>query len=155
MELYNQILHVLEVHGISYKKYSHDPILNYGDAEKEKWRHNWSWVESKNVFMTDKKWWYYLFVTIQWVRVDFEKLKSLTWNKLSLASEDDVKKYSHCTPWCVSPLLLNLAITTFVDTDIFKYDSYLFSPWIPTETIELNPKDLRIIFESQKNTHFL
>lgn len=155
MNIYKNILNTLERHNIKYKKYIHDPILSYEDAEKEKQIHKWSWVESKNVFMTNKKWKYFLFVTVEWEKVDFKKLKELTWEKLSIASHEEVKNIIHCVPWCVAPFWFRDDILTVVDNKIYDFENYLFSPWITTETIELNPKDLKIVFEELENKVFV
>ena len=155
MELSLQIIHTLSEYGILYKRYFHGPILTYEDAEREKAIHHWSWVESKNVFLTDKNGSYFLFVTVQWEKVDFQRMKELTGKKLSIASREDVTLYSWCVPWCVAPLLFDESIKTIVDSKIFQHEKYLFSPGVSTETLEIDPKWLRKVFESQKNIIFM
>jgi len=155
MKLYNKIIEILKNENIEYKEFSHEPILSYEDAEKEKNNHNWEWVESKNVFMNDKKWNYYIFITIQWEKVDFKKMKEITWEKLRIASNEDVENVINCVPWCVAPFWFDSSIKTIVSSDVFNNNSYLFSPWITTKTIQLNPKDLKNIFENLENVIFI
>lgn len=155
MNLYNTIISGLKSNNIQYIEYDHDPILSYEDAEREKQKFNWEWVESKNVFMTNKKWKYFVFVTVQWEKVDFNKMKKITWEKLSIASWDEVKDIIHCVPWCVAPFWFSDDIMTIIDNKIFTFDNYLFSPWVTTITIQLNPKDLKVVFEGLKNKIFI
>lgn len=155
MKLYKKIIETLKSKNIHYKEYDHDPILTYEDAQKQQNNHNWQWVESKNVFMNDKKWNYYIFITIQWEKVDFKKMKEITWEKLSIASNEDVKNVIQCVPWCVSPFWFEPWIMTIVDEIVFDSDYYLFSPWVTTKTIQLNPKDLKVIFEELDNFIFI
>ena len=155
MALYNKIISLLEEYTIEYTEYNHAPILNYEDAEREKANHHWHGIESKNVFMNDEKWGYYLFVTIQGKKVDFKHMKELTWEKLSLASTDDVRGIIQCIPWCVAPFGFDHSIITIVDKEVFSYEKYLFSPGIATQTIELCLHDLEKIFREQPNTLFI
>ncbi len=96
--------------------------------------------------MTNKKWKYFLFATIQEQRVDFKQMKQITGEKLSLASNDEVIDIIHCIPWYVAPFWFDETISTIIDSSIFNHELYLFSPWITTETIELNPQYLKILF---------
>jgi len=146
MRIYDNIIKILNDKNINYKIYEHWPILSYEDAEIEKQVHNWEWIESKNVFMTNKKWKYFLLITLQWKKVDFKQMKELTWEKLSLSSDLEVENIINSIPWCIPPFWFEKEIISFVDRNIFQYSSYLFSPWISTKTIELNPKDLKNIF---------
>lgn len=152
MSIYNTIISLLEKHQIAYTEYNHSPILSYEDAEREKENHHWEWIESKNVFMTDGNGTYYLFVTTQWQKVDFKKMRELTGSKLTLASADDVHDKAHCVPGCVAPFWLGNTIFTLVDKNIFSYESYLFSPGITTKTIQLCPHDLMYLYQNQENT---
>ena len=155
MKLYKKIIETLKQYNINYKEFDHDPILTYEDAEKEKNNHNWEWVESKNVFMNNKRWNYYIFITVQWEKVDFKKMKEITWEKLSIASNDDVKNIIHCVPWCVAPFWFNSKIFTIVDNKVFEFDNYLFSPWLTTKTIQFSPKDLKKILDDLDNVTFI
>ena len=155
MKLYKKIIETLKQYNINYKEFDHDPILTYEDAEKEKNNHNWEWVESKNVFMNNKKWNYYIFITVQWEKVDFKKMKEITWEKLRIASNDDVKNIIHCVPWCVAPFWFNSKIFTIVDNKVFEFDNYLFSPWLTTKTIQFSPKDLKKILDDLDNVTFI
>jgi Ala-tRNA(Pro) deacylase len=154
--LYNNIIGILKDNWVVYKEYNHWPILNYEDALKEKSIHNWNWFESKNVFMTNKKWKYFLFVTVEWQKVDFKYLKEIFQEKLSLASFEEVKNIILCIPWCVAPFWFSKEIVTIVDKDIFNLQgNYLFSPWVADKTIELNILDLKGIFNNINNTIFI
>ena len=155
MKLYQKIIDSIKKHNIEFNEYNHDPILSYEDAEREKNNHNWKWVESKNVFMNDKKWSYFIYVTIQWEKVDFKKMKEVTWEKLKMASNEDVESVIHCVPWCVAPFWFDSSIMTIIDNKVFDYDDYLFSPWVATKTIHLNPKRLKFIFEELDNVIFI
>ncbi len=155
MNVQENIIALLKSHNISYKLYTHGPILNYEDAEKEQSIYKWEWIESKSVFMTNKKGKYYLFVTVQWKNVDFKKMKELIWVKLSIATKEEVEEVALCTPWCVAPFWLDDTIQMIVDEEIFKHKSYLFSPGISTDTLQLDPKDLRGIFALHKDTLFI
>ena len=155
MNVQKRIMQLLEQHNISYRLYKHGPILNYDDAQREQKIHKWQWVESKSVFLTNKKWAYFLFVTIQGRNVDFKKMKELVWQKLSIATHEEVGNIAQCAPWCVAPFWLDSQIQMVIDTGIFQYESYLFSPGIATETVELEAKDLKDIFCLSPDTIFI
>jgi len=144
--LYQKIKVLLDNWKINYEEYDHDPIISYEDAEKWKRILWWEWVESKNVFLTDKKWEYCVFVTVQWQNVNFKKLKSLTGKKWSIASHDEVRDVIYCVPGCVVPFGFDDEILTIVDSGIFGYDQYLFSPGVVNKTIQLDPKELERVF---------
>lgn len=154
--LYDSIISILRKNKITYKEYNHWPILNYDDALKEKSIHNWNWFESKNVFMTNKKWKYYIFATWEGQKVDFKLLKEILWEKLSLCNDDEVRTIIDCVPWCIAPFWFSDDINILVDKNIFNLTwNYLFSPWITTKTIELNILDLKRIFNNIKHTNFI
>jgi len=155
MSVESNIKELLGLYSIDYKEFEHNPIVNYEDAKREKSIHNWKWVESKNVFMTNKKWKYFLFVTTMWQKVDFKEMKKLLGEKLSIASSKEVEDTACCIPWCVSPFGLKSEIFTIIDEKIFDSESYLFSPWITTKTVQLKSKDLLPIFESLENKIFV
>lgn len=81
-------------------------------------------------------------------------MKNMIWEKLSLASSEEVQEVAECVPWCVAPFGLSDDIQTIIDSQIFDFDSYLFSPGVTTETIELNPQDLKKIY-NKANAVFL
>jgi Ala-tRNA(Pro) deacylase len=155
MDLHSHIISLLEQYHIPYTTYTHTPILSYEYAEREKANHHWQGIESKNVFMTDGNEKYYLFVTTQGTKVDFKQMKELTGAKLTLASSDAVRDVIHCVPGCVAPFGFDASILTIVDRNIFLHDHYLFSPGITTQTIQLCPWDLELLYLDQPNTVFV
>ncbi|MDA9129126.1 DNA-binding protein [Candidatus Gracilibacteria bacterium] len=146
MNVYENIVTMLDTYNIDYKLFEHGEIISYEDAERERLNHKWEGVESKNVFMTNKKGDYFLYVTTQGTKVDFKQMKEITGEKLSLASNQDVENIIHCVPGCVSPFGFDVEITTIVDRSVFSFENYLFSPGVTTKTIQLSPKDLEQVF---------
>ena len=155
MTVYEKIMGLLNSEKISFKSYEHEPILSYEDANREKNKFNWKWIESKNVFMTNKKGKYFLFVTVEWEKVDFKEMKKIIWEKLSITSSEDVINIAKCVPWCVSPFWLEKDIFTIIDKKIFNFNNYLFSPWVTTQTIQLDPNALLNIFKKLENKIFI
>jgi Ala-tRNA(Pro) deacylase len=117
--LYDRIIGILQKYDVSFQEFTHEPILNYEDAEREKKRFGWNGAESKNVFMKGSDDKYYLFVTLQGVRVDFKQLKDILGVKLCIASEEDVKTVIHCVPGCVAPFGFSADIAIILDPAVF------------------------------------
>ena len=154
MSLYQNIINLLQKNNIQYQEFDHDPILSYEDAERERKKFNWQGVESKNVFMKGKDGNYYVFLTIAGQKVDFEKLKELIGTRCSIASHEDVENIIKCVPGCVIPFGFAENITIIIDPQIFDHNQYLFSPGQTDKTIQINPNDLKIIFEKLSNKIF-
>lgn len=150
-KVYKNIINLLQKYQITYQEFDHDPILSYEDAEREAKKFGWKGIESKNVFMKGKNDQYYVFVTTQGVKVDFKAMKELLGTKCSLVSADEVKNVIHCVPGCVSPFGFSEEIKVILDPHLFNHDEYLFSPGVTTKTIQLNVKDLKIVFDDLEN----
>lgn len=149
--LYYKIIGLLNLYQVPYKEYYHDPILSYADAERQRHTQGWHGIESKNVFLKDKKGNFYVYVTTADKKVDFETIKQITGEKCSLATHEEVKNVINCVPGCVTPFGFPEHVQIIVDKDIYQNDDYLFSPGVTTKTIQANIKDLKTIFENLPN----
>lgn len=150
-DIYSKIIDLLQEYKIPFKEFEHAPILSYEDAEREKANFNWEGVESKNVFMKGGDDQYYVFVTVQGEKVDFKKLKELLNVKMSIATSEDVINVIQCVPGCVCPFGFASEITILIDSKLFTYTDYLFSPGVTTKTIHTNIQEMKIIFENLPN----
>jgi Ala-tRNA(Pro) deacylase len=91
----------LATHNITYSYYEHPPLFTVEDSEK--YGIEIPWAHTKNLFLTDKKWWYYLF-SVEWSkRVALNQFRKQLWVKeLSFWSPEDLSIYLGLTPWSVS-----------------------------------------------------
>jgi len=78
-------------------------------------------------------------------------LKSILGTKVSVASEEDVRNVVLCVPGCVAPFGFSEDITIIIDSLIYEFSDYLFSPGVTTKTIQTNVQDLKNLFTDLPN----
>ena len=150
-ETYQNNIELLKKRNINFKEFDHEPVFDYEAIEVIRKKFNLTGVESKNLFLKTKDNRYYVFVTTQNKRADFNKLKELLGTKVSLASKEDLKEQTGCEPGCAVPFGFNEDIIIIVDKEVFNHEKFVYSPGPPEKSIEITTKDLKIIFDNLKN----
>ena len=96
-----QLLDFLREHAISFDYYEHIPVFTVEESEQIK--HNIPWTHTKNLFLTDKKWWFYLVSIAAHKRFPVNAFrKSLGVKELSFASAEQLYENLHLRPGSVS-----------------------------------------------------
>jgi Ala-tRNA(Pro) deacylase len=150
-QLYEKNIEILTKLKIPHNEYDHEPVLDYETARKIREKFKLTGVESKNLLLKSKKNEYFLLLTIEGKNADFDFLKQLTGQRLSLASAEELKKETGCIPGCATPFGNIKEIIIIFDKDILKHEKYIYSPGFPNKTIEIETKDIEKILNSMEN----
>ena len=149
--LYQKNIEILKNLDIPFKEFDHEPILNYETAKKVKEELNMLGTESKNLFLKSKDNKYYLLLTIEGKKADFDKLKQIIGKRVSLGSPEELNEKTGCIPGCATPFGNDNEITIIFDNDILNHEKWLYSPGYPNKTIELETKYIPNILNSMEN----
>jgi Ala-tRNA(Pro) deacylase len=152
----NELLAILEEHGISFQRIEHPPVYTCDQAEK--YRPGMKAVSTKNLFMRDKKGThFYLVMTACEKRLDIKQLsKHIEAPRLHFGSEEMLLETMGVTPGAVTALgILNDQsgqVELLVDADIWDEGYFLCHPLVNTATLVLKKSDLLRFFEISKHT---
>lgn len=150
-DLYESNIKLLRDLNIEYKECSSEPVLSYETAEKVRNEFGLTGAESKNLFLKAKNGKYYMFVSLQGKRADFDKLKQIIGAKISVASQDELTAQTGCEPYCAIPFGYPKDIGIIIDSEIYNSEKFIYSPGPPDKTIEIATKDIGKIFDSLAN----
>lgn len=96
-----QLAQFLDQHSITFEYYEHIPVFTVEESEAIK--HSIPGTHTKNLFLTDKKWWFFLVSIEAHKRFPVNLFrKQLGTKELSFASAEDLYDKLHLTPWSVS-----------------------------------------------------
>ncbi len=120
-----QLLQFFQIHAIAFDYHEHIPVFTVEESEAVK--HLIPWKHSKNLFLSDKKWHYYLVTIEAHKRFPVNLLRKNIWVKeLSFGSAEELFAHLHLTPGSVSLFGLMYAspehISLFIDHDLREAD---------------------------------
>ncbi len=149
--IHDKLIALLDSNKVQYKLFTHEVALTYEDLVNVQKEAGFFGIEAKcMVLKTDSN--FIIYITIQGKRVDFDSVKTmLNVTKLSLATPEDLNKYFGAQPGCAYPFAFDDKYDIYVDPIIYTQDWLLFSPVLPTETIQAKGQDLKRVFDSLKN----
>ncbi len=150
-DLYNTNVSLLKKLNIPFKECTSEPVLSYETAEKVRNEHGLTGVESKSLFLRAKNGTYYMFISIEGNRADFDAIKELTGAKVSVASQEELKELTGCEPYCAIPFGYPEDIITIIDPAIYNHQRFIFSPGPTNKTIEIETKYIDSILEMLPN----
>lgn len=142
----------LQKMNISFTLINHEPVYTVSEAQilKEKI----AGIGVKNLFLTDKKGNYYIYMIEENKKADFKYLKQIIGTNLKFASEAELYRKTKLTPGSVTPFGIlndNGSIKILFDEDLVNIN-VLVHPNINTKTLSINSKDLFEIFDKLGNT---
>ncbi len=137
--------------GITYKECSSEPVLSYETAEKVRKQFGLTGTESKSLFLKGKDGRYFMLITIQGEKANFDQLKEILGTKISVASQDELKEKTGCEPYCAIPFGYPAEITMIVDPKLYTTEKFIFSPGPTEKTIEIATEDIGKILEALPN----
>ncbi|MFH1224663.1 MAG: YbaK/EbsC family protein [Candidatus Diapherotrites archaeon] len=149
--LYDANIKLLKSLNINFRECTHEPVLSYEAAAKVRQKFGLTGVESKNLFLKAKGGGYFMLVTIEGKRADFEKLKELLGSKVSVAGQEELKEKTGCEPYCAIPFGFGKEIGIIVDSGIFMHEKFIYSLGPPEKTIEIETKDINKILGALVN----
>lgn len=150
--MYEDVLALLHKTNASYEKFEHEPVLDYEMYRIVRERLGLHGTPSKSLFLKSKSGNYYVFFTLEGIRLNRGEMKEITGESLSLCSPDELREETGCTPGCVAPFGYSQHVTIIVDSAIYAYDKILITPGVPEFTIELSTEELKKILLTCPNT---
>lgn len=149
--VYLELIRLLDENKVEYKLFSHKAALTYEDLEEVQEQTGFFGTEGKcMVLKVDDK--FIAYVTIQGKRVNMDAIKDATnVSKVRLATPEELKEYFGAEPGCAYPFGFSKDIDVFVDPKIYEQEWFLFSPVLPTKTVQAKGLDLKNVFSNLEN----
>ncbi|MGC4105196.1 MAG: YbaK/EbsC family protein [Thermomicrobiales bacterium] len=141
-----RVLDALDRAGATYHLFAHRPVMNYEDAELARQESGFTGTESKSMVLRSGDA-FVVYVTLAGKRVDFKAMRAhIGGPKPKLVSDDELREHFGAEPGNAYPLGFDAAIPIYVDPEVFVQEWLLFSPAVPTETVQLRGADLRAVY---------
>lgn len=150
-EAYLNLVKLLDENAVEYKLFSHKAALTYENLLEVQKETGFVGTEGKcMVLKVDDK--FIVYVTLQGKRLNFDSIKEyLKANKLRLATPEELKEYFGAEPGCAYPFGFDSKYDVYVDPNIYNQEWFLFSPVLPTKTIQAKGVDLKKVFDNLEN----
>lgn len=150
-DAYLELIRLLDENKVEYKLFSHKAALTYKDLEQVQKETGFFGTEGKCMILkVDNN--LIIYVTIQGKRVNMNAIKdTLNVSKIRLATSEELKENFGAEPGCAYPFGFSKDINIFVDPIIYEQDWFLFSPALPTKTVQAKGSDLKNVFSSLEN----
>lgn len=150
-EKYQKLMSLLDENKIEYKSFEHRAALTYEDLAAVQKETGFSGTEGKCLVMkVDDR--FIVYVTLQGKRINFDAVKEkVQAKKVRLATADELKEYFGAEPGCAYPFGFDSDIDIYVDPHMYQQDWFLFSPVLPTRTIQAKGSDLKRVFDNLSN----
>lgn len=121
------LLNYLTSENIEFEYYEHVPVFTVEESEQIK--NTIPWAHTKNLFLTDKKWWFYLVSIAAHKRFPVNLFrKQLGTKELSFASAEQLYEKIRLTPWSVS--LFWLMYDTPPDVHVYLDQDLRIAPFV-------------------------
>lgn len=141
-----RILDALDRAGARYHQFVHRPVMNYDDAEQAREESGFTGTESKSMVLKNGDS-YLVYVTLAGKRIDFKAMRvHLGGPKPKMVSDEELRTHFGAEPGNAYPLGFDADIPILVDPEVFAQEWLLFSPAVPTETVQVRGEDLRATY---------
>ena len=146
-----KLINLLDSNHVEYRLFSHREALTWeelADAQKEV---GFFGTEMKCMVLKagDKL---IVYVTIQGKRVNFDAIKEeLNVIKVRLSTPEELNDCFGAKPGCAYPFGFDAQYNIYVDPKIYEQEWMLFSPVVPTKTVQARGSDLKKVFDSLEN----
>ena len=147
----DNLVKLLDDNGVEYKSFEHKAAYTYDELLEVQKQTGFFGTEMKcMVLKADEE--FMVYVTTQGNRVNFDAIKEhLSAGKVRLATPEELKEHFGAEPGCAYPFGFDTKFKVFVDPKIYTQEWMLFSPAVPTGTIQAKGADLKNVFESLSN----
>lgn len=148
---YENVLKVLDEHGVDYRLFHHRPIRTYEDSRAVQDEAGFFGTEGKCVVLrADAD--FVVYTTIQGNRVDLDRIRDhLDASKVRMAWPEELRAHFGVNPGSAYPFGFDAEVRVFVDPAIYEQEWVLFSPALPTATVQVRGRDLRRVFGGLTN----
>lgn len=150
-KVYLELIRLLDENAVEYKLFTHKAALNYEDLAQVQKETGFIGTEGKCLVLKAKNN-FIVYITLQGNRVNFDVIKqTLGLDKIRLATAEELKEYFGAEPGCAYPFGCPKEIDIYIDPNIYNQEWFLFSPVLPTKTIQAKGNDLRKVFSNLEN----
>ncbi len=149
--MYEKVLKLLKDNDIKYEEYEHEPILSYETARKVGEELGFVGTESKSLFLKGKSSAYYVFITVEGVKINLNQAKSLVGEKISICPGAELTEVTGCLPGCASLLGYEKDVVIILDEEVKRHERLIFSPGVAEITMIINTTDLLEILGKIEN----
>ena len=149
--VYEKLIGLLDSNQVEYKLFSHREALTWEELEVVQKETGFFGTEMKcMVLKAGEK--LIVYITLQGKRVNFDAIKErLDVNKVRFSTPEELNEYFGAKPGCAYPFGFDVQYDLYVDPEIYKQEWMLFSPVVPTKTVQAKGADLKKVFDSLEN----
>jgi len=150
-ETYSKLINILDNNHAEYKLFSHKEALTWEELAEVQKETGFFGTEMKcMVLKADDN--FFVYITTQGKQINFNVIKGkLNAKKVRLSTPEELSEYFGAKPGCAYPFGFDAKYDIYVDPEIYKQEWLLFSPVIPTKTVQARGADLKKIFDSLEN----
>jgi len=142
----SRILDALDRAGAAYRLFTHRPVMSYADADLARAESGFTGTESKSMVLRKGNA-LLVSVILAGKQVDFKAIRAyLGGPKPRLATDADLREHFGAEPGNAYPLGFDPRIPVCVDPEVFAQEWLLFSPAVPTQTVQVRGADLRAVY---------
>ena len=150
-KLYPEVIRLMDESDVEYKLFSHKAAFTYEELAQVQKETGFFGTEMKClVIKADDN--FLVYVTLQGKRMSFDNVKEfLQVKKIRMALPEELTEYFGAVPGCAYPFGFDTKYNIYLDPAIFNQEWLLFSPVLPTKTVQAKGTDLRKVFDNLKN----
>lgn len=148
---YQEVIDLLNNCSVEYKLFEHQPAFSYEELKKVQEETGFFGSEGKCMVLkaNDK---FFVYVTLCGNKVNFDVIKEkLGVKKVRLALPEELKENFGAEPGCAYPFGFDAKFDIYIDPVIYETEWFLFSPVLPSVTVQAKGGDLKKVFSSLKN----
>lgn len=150
-EQYQKLKAILDENKVEYKLFEHRAALTYDELAAVQKETGFFGTEAKcMVLTTDGN--FIVYITLQGKKLNMDAIKeTLGVKKIKLATPEELKEYFGAEPGCAYPFGFADNIAIYVDPQIYEQEWLLFSPVLPSRTVQAKGVDLKKVFNNLSN----
>ncbi len=146
-----KLINLLDNHQVDYTLFSHREALTYDELTAVQKETGFFGTEMKCMVLKAGEQ-MIVYVTLQGQRINFDAIKEkLGVPKVRLATPEELNEHFGAKPGCAYPFGFDVQYSIYVDPQIYEPDWILFSPVVPTQTVQAKGSDLKKVFDSLEN----
>lgn len=149
--IYETIVSLLDKRGVEHKLFDHKEALTWQELEevqKEVWFF-WSELKCMVLKIDDKL---IVYITLQGKKVNFDVMKEkFDAKKVRLSTPEELLENFWAKPGCAYPFGFDSQHDIFIDPVIYEQEWVLFSPILPTKTVQAKGWDMKKVFDKLEN----
>ncbi len=148
---YEKLIGLLDLNEVEYKLFSHKEALTWEELAEVQKETGFFGTETKcMVLKAGEK--LIVYVTLQDKKVNFNAIKErLGVNKVRLSTPEELNEYFGAKQGCAYPFGFDAQYDIYVDPKIYEQEWMLFSPVVPSKTVQARGVDLKKVFNSLAN----